>query len=178
MSSSETDAFDMMLLGTLDPDEIYQHCLKTGPNKIAEKYIVKGIGGPRRAMEYACNVLKERFPLGEELLFSSTSYHYCAIKYFHCVGKEENKDFEDFLIRYGNVHEILNYCKRFKKGRWPEAEEHIKEDPQNSYFYARHIKERFLAGEKAIATSETANEYYQELFGIDCKALVENQKLC
>lgn len=68
-----TDAFDLILLGTLDPYELYQQCLETGPNKIAEKYIATDAS---RSYFYAVHILKGRFELGEKAIALNSYYSY------------------------------------------------------------------------------------------------------
>lgn len=118
MSDSDTDAFDMALLGTLDPEELYIQCFDNGPNKIAEKYIIESdIAG----MYYAVNVLKRRWKEYENRIIKDNAV--------------DNKS--GFLYHY-----MLQLKEFYIIGRWIEAEKIIIDHPHSSMFYAINILKR------------------------------------
>ena len=81
----------------------------------------------------------------------------------------EEPDFKDIVgyddgleeICIFNAEQAYYYARNVIKGRWPEGEEVIKNDPIWAYYYARDvIKGRWAEGEEVIKSSPEYAYYY------------------
>lgn len=62
---SDTDALDVVFLGTIEASKLFYMCVENGPNRIAEKYLKDD---PWFAYRYALVVKKERWLEAEKAI--------------------------------------------------------------------------------------------------------------
>lgn len=121
MSNSDTAAFDLVLLGTIDPFELYRDALIKNQRlcRTAEKYIKTG---GDIAVYYAENFIKESWPEFEKYFLThsrknmvSLSYMMVGMLYSNNVLKQEWPEFIRSLVH----KEFLDYDKMKRSSHWP-----------------------------------------------------------
>jgi len=80
------------------------------------------------------------------------------------IKKRLPKEYEDIILKTGTIRIICLYIFRVIKGRWPEVEPTIMEDPESAYDYARLIiKDRWPEAEPYIKKNiGYYKQYYDE----------------
>ena len=144
----------------------------TGKKSFPSEIINMIAKSPKLSFQYAADIIKGRFPEGEEAIAKSTVYAYeysdeIIKRRFPLGEKAIAKDPQ--TAHYYAVHTIkgrfpegeeaiaksdyaYHYAKVVIKGRWPLGEKAIAKDPMYAYQYAKDvIKGRWPEGEKAIA---------------------------
>ena len=133
----------------------YAKDILKGPFPEGEKAIATN---SQNAYYYAKNILKGPFPEGEKAIATSPDYAY---NYAKDILKGPFPEGEKAIATY--AEKAFLYAFDFFKGKdVPDIIlNKIPQDPKYAYLYAENIlKERFLEGEKAIATSSHYSYYY------------------
>ena len=119
----------------------------------AEPYIMKD---PYCAYEYALLVIKDRWPEAEENILKDPA---SAALYAGNVIEDRWPEAEPIIIN--NTNAALSYAHKAIKGRWPEAEEVILKEPVAAELYAADvIKGRWPEAEPIIIEDPHAATYY------------------
>jgi hypothetical protein len=113
---------------------------------------------PKLAYYYSVDVIKGRWPEGEEAIKKDPKWAYLYSLY---VIKGRWPDGEEAIKKDSGWAYL--YSLNIVKGRWPEAEEAIKKDPYWAYNYSRNVvKGRWPDGEEAIKNCQFFNNYLTE----------------
>lgn len=105
---------------------------------------------PEYACRYAANILRARWPQGEEAILTSQRY---AAQYALQVIRNPWPEAEHYFTQSHDL--ALNYAMKCIKERWEPGEGAIATDAQSSLVYAHTVlKQRFELGEEAISKSK------------------------
>lgn len=97
---------------------------------------------------YAKNAVRDRWPEAEPIIKDNPGVSFL---YARDVVKDRWHEGEKSILNSHNLEMMFNYASIIIGGRWPEAEEHIKKDPNWAYQYAAHIiKGRWPEAEDTI----------------------------
>jgi hypothetical protein len=138
-----------------DPKWAYEYALNVikGRFELGEPVIAKDA---KLAYNYALNIIKGRFPLGEPAIAKDLKYAYW---YARDVIKGRFPEGEPAIAR--DPYYAYIYAKDVIKGRFPEGEPAIAKEPYNAYYYAQDvIKGRFSLIEPEIAKDSREAYYY------------------
>jgi hypothetical protein len=114
---------------------------------------------------YARDVLKNRFPKGEDIIATDAHWSYEYAEYvLKPLGVRGFPQGEDAIAT--DALSSYLYAKDVLKDRFPQGEDAIATNANNSYWYARDVLEdRFPKGEAVIRGSNWQASY-EHIFGI------------
>ena len=111
---------------------------------------------PSRAVDYAWDVLKDRWPEAESFIMTDPS---AAADYAKKVIEGRWLEAEPIIMT--DPIAASSYARNVLMDRWPEAEPFIMTNPRSAYFYALDIiKGRWPEAEPIIMTDSSAASFY------------------